>query len=143
MADQFFQVKTKPLSGTDYREVHKGARKIFAELKGKTKRKIYIRSAYFKKQKVFFDYFWPHLLEKRGGDRIRRLKLLPCAFELIQNSRVKPEEKLNPQNQKEIFYRFLGQTKNGLVFIVQLKRALTKNTLQCISVFPINKKIFR
>lgn len=133
-----FKVKETPLSGSSYNEVCKKSRNLFGIAKGKSKRKFYIRSAYFKKQKVFFDYFWPHLLEKRQADRMRRLKFLPCAFELISGSTYQPEETVNEENGKrETLYRFYGRTSDNKQFVVQMKKSGSKNTLQCISVFPI------
>ena len=132
-----YKVRVSPLSGTDYHEVMKFARGIFTMLKSRTKRKMYIRSQYFKKQKVFFDYFWEHLFTKRHPDRVRRLKFLPCAIELIQKSTQKPEEKKSLENQKEIFYRFYGQTLDKKDFVVQIKKTKPRGTLQCISIFPV------
>ncbi len=129
--------KRLPLSGTSYKDVSKYARQIFVEMKSTTKRKIHLKSAYFKKQKVFFDYFWPHLLEKRQPDRVRRLRLLPCAIEVIQKSKYKPEVKINPKNKKEMFYRFYGRTVDDFIFIVQIKQIIRNKTLPCISVFPV------
>ena len=56
-----YSTKIKKLPGTNYTEVRKEALFLFNEIKRKTKRRPYIRSAYFNKQKVFFDYFWSHL----------------------------------------------------------------------------------
>ncbi|MBI5755134.1 hypothetical protein HZA41_02865 [Candidatus Peregrinibacteria bacterium] len=46
-----FQTKAKKLHGTDFHEVRKKAFGLYQELKKRTKRKPYIRSAYFKKEK--------------------------------------------------------------------------------------------
>lgn len=133
-----FKVKAQHLPGTNYQEISSLARHIFREMQRKTKRKMHVRSAYFKKQKVFFDFFWNHLLEKSLKERTLRLKFLPCTLELIQYSFNKPEETHNTENGKrELLYRFFGETPNGKHFIVQIKRLVKKNTLQCISIFPI------
>lgn len=59
-----YQTKTAKLSGTDFHEVHKKAFAIYQKIAKKTKRRPYIRSAYFKKEKIFLTLFWPHLHEK-------------------------------------------------------------------------------
>src|SRR3989344_1771471 len=78
-----FQTKTKKLPGTNYVEVRKNALTLFNQLKKKTKRKPYLRSKYFKKQKIFFDFFWEHLLQKNHKERVRRLKFFSAAIELF------------------------------------------------------------
>lgn len=59
-----YKTKVKPFAGTSYHEIKKKAFGLFNEIKKKTKRKPYIRSAYFGKQKVFFELFWEHLFKK-------------------------------------------------------------------------------
>ncbi|KKQ83008.1 MAG: N-acylneuraminate-9-phosphate synthase [Candidatus Woesebacteria bacterium GW2011_GWA1_38_8] len=63
-----FQTKSSKLHGTNYKEIVKHAKAEFAIVEHKSKRKPYIRSAYFNKQKVFFDFFWMHLFQKREPD---------------------------------------------------------------------------
>ena len=53
----FYTVKAKALSGSNYREVYRSAMGIYGLIKRQTKRRPYIRSTYFDKQKVYFDYF--------------------------------------------------------------------------------------
>lgn len=48
-----YQTKTKKLAGTDYGTVYPKAHKIFKQLKKKTRRRPYIRSTYFKNDKIF------------------------------------------------------------------------------------------
>lgn len=103
--------KVNKLPGTNYTEVKRNADIIFKQIKSKTKRRPYIRSAYFNKQKVFFDFFWQHLFKKSLKERVRRLKFFPCAIDLIKNSRILPTSKENVDNRNEILHRFLGQTK--------------------------------
>ena len=53
-----YQAKAKKIPGSSYGEVMRNAFLIFDEkIKKKTKRRPYVRSAYFKKEKIFFDYF--------------------------------------------------------------------------------------
>lgn len=135
---QFFKVKASLLTGSNYYYIHKQALLFFKQIKQKTKRKPYIRSKHFKKQKVFFDYFWLHLSQKRLSDRKRRLKLFACAIELIRKSKYQPHV-IKGKHFREYYYRFYGQTKNNIFFAVQIKKKLNSN-YQLLSIFPINKK---
>lgn len=131
-----FQTKTKRTSGTDYGEVHGKANVAYHAIAGKTKRRPYVRSAYFKKEKVFLDYFWQHLHQKNWKDRIRRLKLYPCALELIQNSRVEPITKQNPNKSSEMLHRFAGITRDKELFFVQIREDKKRKQKDFMSVFP-------
>jgi uncharacterized protein YgiM (DUF1202 family) len=132
-----YQTKAKKLAGTNYAEVKKQATIVFNQVKKRTKRTPYIRSAYFKKEKVFLNYFWDHLLQKPFKDRTRRLKFLPCAFDLIANSKVTPTSKENVDNRNEILHRFTGQTQNKEVFFVQIKEDKRDSKKYFISCFPL------
>lgn len=46
-----YQTKAKKSSGSSYSEVYPQAYALFKEIKHKSKRRVYIRSAYFNKQK--------------------------------------------------------------------------------------------
>jgi hypothetical protein len=85
-----YQCRCKPFAGHRYAEIMPQARKLFRTIQRRTKRRPYVRAAYFKKDKVFFDYFWIHLNQKSVHDRARRLKYFPCALELIAKSTVEP-----------------------------------------------------
>ncbi len=130
-----YQTKAKKLSGTDYREIHSKALAIFKQIKSKTKRRSYIRSAYFEKQKIFFDYFWLHLWQKSWKERIKRLKYFPCAIELVQKSRQAPTSKQNPNKKSEILHRFAGLTKDKELFFVQIKEDKKTDKKYFMSVF--------
>lgn len=135
-----YQTKLSKLPGTDFREVHKKALEIFADIKRRTKRKPYLRSAYFHKQKIFFDYFWIHLFQKSNWqDRVRRLKYFPAAIELIQKSRNSPHTRENPHKRSELLHRFAGLTRNKEVFFVQIKENKRTYTKQLMSIFPPEK----
>lgn len=73
---------------------------------------------------------------------MRRLQYLPCAIDLIQQSRQKPSIKENPNNKKEILYRFFGRTKSGEYFCVQIKEQINQTHKYLMSVFPRDKKFF-
>jgi hypothetical protein len=131
-----YQSKFKKLPGTDYKEIYPVALKIYKQIKRRTKRKPYIRSVYFKKDKIFLDYFWQHLRQKNWRDRNRRLKYYSCAIDLIRNSRMEPTSEQNPHKQKEILHRFAGTTKDKDVFIVQIKQDKKTGEKHFMSVFP-------
>jgi len=71
----------------------RGALDIFDEIKKQTKRRPYIRSVYFKKEKIFLDYFREHLFQKSPKERMERLKYFKAAFEMIKDSKIGPIEK--------------------------------------------------
>jgi len=131
-----YQTRTKKLSGTSYGEVIKKALFVFKEIERKTKRKPYIRSPYFKKEKIFFDYFWTHLRQKSPKERYKRLKYFNVAIEVIKNSKNKPSLRKNPNKNTEILYRFAGLTKEKELFFVQIKentRSKKKYFMFCFS----------
>lgn len=130
-----YQTKIAVLTGTSFEEVAKKARRVFTEISKKTKRQAYVRSAYFKREKVFLNYYWPHLNQKEKRDRIRRLKLLPCALELIERSRNHPTMRVNPNNKHEILYRFAGLTSGKELFRVQIKENTKTGNRYLMSTF--------
>lgn len=131
-----YQSKFKKLSGTDYKEIHSKALSIFKQIKSRTKRKPYIRSAYFGKKKIFIDYFWQHLQQKNWRDRNRRLKYYQCAIDLIRNSKLEPISKQNPNKPTEVLHRFAGLTKDKEVFYIQIKEDKKTDKKYFMSVFP-------
>lgn len=133
---QYYRTKVKPLAGTDYREVHDRSYNIYRVLKAKTKRRPYVRSAYFQKSKIFLDYFWEHLHQKNWRDRLQRLKFYPAAIDLIKNSKYEPESKENPNRPTEIMHRFAGITSDKRKFFVQIKEDKRTDKKVFLSVFP-------
>jgi len=132
-----YRVKAAKLSGTDFREVYKKANAFYAPIKKRTKRRAYVKSAYFAKDKIFLELFWQHLFDKSNWrDRVRRLKYLPCAIELIQNTRFDPISKESPNKPSEILHRFAGVTKNNELFFVQIKESKRNGQKWLVSVFP-------
>lgn len=135
-----YQTKAKKLHGTDFHEVRKKAFGLYQELKKRTKRKPYVRSAYFKKDKIFLDLFWSHLFEKKHfADLMRRMKLYSCAIELIQHSKLEPTSKENPNKPSDILHRFGGITPDREMFFVQIKEDKRSGKKWFMSVFPIDK----
>ena len=49
---QIYKTKARKFSGTEFREVHKPAFGLYTEIKKKSKRRTYVRSAYFNKEKI-------------------------------------------------------------------------------------------
>ena len=130
-----YKSKVKKLGGTSYKEVVKKARRAYHDIEKRSKRSAHLKSAYFGK-KVFFNLFWEHINQKSPRDRIRRLKLLPCAIKLIESSKNKPSSKKNPNNKNEILHRFGGTTPTGELFYVQIKENIKTKRKDFISVFP-------
>jgi hypothetical protein len=119
---KLYKTKAQKFSGSDFREVHEKAKSVYILRKKKTKRRVYVRSAYFNKEKIFLDLFWQHLFNKKNWrDRMRRLKYFGCGIELIQKSRFEPKSKENPNKHSEILHRFGGITKGNELFYVQIK----------------------
>lgn len=129
-----YKTKSKKLSGTNLSEVAHTVSLIHQKIKKRTKRQPYIRSAYFKKEKIFLNYFWEHLHQKAPRERYKRLKFFVPAIELIEKSKNAPVSKLNP-NKNEILHRFAGITKEGELFYVQIKENNRKGKY-FMSCFP-------
>ncbi len=132
-----YQTKSKKLSGTEFKEVHKKAFGLFQKIKRKSKRRPYVRSVYFKKEKVFIRLFWQHLYEKKHYmDQVRRMRFFHCGIELVKSSRFEPESKENPNKRSEILHRFAGETSDNELFFVQIKENKRSGEKFLISVFP-------
>lgn len=133
---QTYQTRTNKLTGTDYHEVYKKAESIYRPIKNRTKRRPYVKSKYFTKDKIFLGPFWQHLHLKNWRDRTRRLKFFPCAVELIRHTTFEPISKENPNNSSEILHRFGGITPDSELFFVQIKEDKRTGHKYLISVFP-------
>lgn len=127
---QIYRCKATVLPGSGYKEIWKGAREIYKTVSRRTKRKPYVRSAFFNGRKVFFDNFWVHLAQKRQPVRRRRLKFFRAALEVVEKSHC---SKPNPNKKSETLHRFSARTKDGVVFFLQIKE--TKKGLQLMSMF--------
>ncbi|QQR83690.1 hypothetical protein IPJ72_00545 [Candidatus Peregrinibacteria bacterium] len=124
------------IPGTNDQEVYKKAILIYRRLIAHTKRRPYVRSAYFGNQKIFLNYFWQHLWQKNWKDRTRRLKLFACAIDLIKHSKFLTSTKINPNNHSELLHRFFGKSRGGESFVVQIKENITNGEKHLISIFP-------
>ncbi len=135
-----YQTKVNKLSGTSYAEVRKQALVIFNQIEKRTKRKPYIRSAYFNKQKIFLDFFWVHLHQKYPRERLKRLQYFEASVDLIKSSKSGPTSKQNPNKKTEIVHRFIGLTKDKEQFSVQIKEDLRTDKKYFMSCFPSKYK---
>ena len=121
MGGFFYRTKANRCCKTSFTEAMDfGLAKLPKSAK-KTRRRAFVRSMYFSKQKIFLDLFWRHLYQKNISNRRRRIRLLEAGLELIRKSKLEPSKIQNPNNSKEYFYKFLGKTKDGYPFCVQIK----------------------
>ena len=132
-----YKTRVSKLSGSDYKEVNKKAFGLYAEIRKKTKRRPYVRSAYFNKSKIFIELFWLRIWQNQNfRDKIRRIKYFPCAIELIRKSKLDPSSKQNPNKPTEILHRFAGTTKENDLFYVQIKEDKKTGEKWLMSAFP-------
>jgi hypothetical protein len=136
--ESIYKTKVRPFSGTNYKEIKKKAFGQYQQIKKKTKRRPYVRSAYFNKSKIFVGLFWSHLYDKNYWDQMRRMKFFGCGIDLICNSRAKPTSKENPNRPEEILHRFAGIAPNGEKFAVQIKEDRKTDQKFFISTFPVD-----
>lgn len=131
-----FRSKYGKLSGGSYDEVAPKARKEFNTVKKLTKRQPYVRSAYFKKDKVFISLFWEHLAQKHRADKMHRLRLYLCALDLLRHNTLSPTTIFSKDNLNILLHRFEGETKDGDEFYVQVKEDKRSGRKDFMSVFP-------
>jgi len=131
-----YRSSVSKLPGTNYKEAYLKAHIFYKRIRSRSKRRPYIRSAYFKKSKIFLGLFWQHLDLKNWRDRHRRIRLFPCAIDLIQNSRFDPTTKQNPNKPDELLHRFAGLTRDNELFFVQIKEDRSSDQKWLVSVFP-------
>jgi len=128
------------VSGEDLRIIYKKSYSFYKNLKAKTRRMPYVRSAYFNKEKIFLELFWRHLNDKKNfRDKVRRARYFPCAIELIEKTRIEPMSRENPNKRSEIFHRFLGVSRDKYLFVVQVKERKKSGNKWLMSVFPWEK----
>lgn len=134
-----YHTKKYPLPGTSWNEVAPRARTLLRTIAHRTRRRPYIRSVYFNKQKIFFTYFWKHLSQKPFPEQLRRLKYLPCGLELIERSRLAPLSRDDTERPNELWHRFAGITPNNHIFYVQIKEFKRTGKKELMSIFPLQK----
>ncbi len=104
------------------------------------RRQPYVKSKYFKKDKIFVNMFWEHLKQKRLGDQVRRARLYTCAIDLIRHSTSDPDTIYSYSDMSTALHRFYGQTNSGLYYCVQIKENKRTGRKDFMSVFPVDKK---
>ena len=125
------------LPGSSYDEVVAHARKEYNAIRRLTKRQPYVRSKYFRGDKVFVTVFWDHLMQKHRGDRMRRLKFYRAAIDLLRNSTLRPtvSTATDPAHSDILLYRLYGRTRDGREFCVQVKQDMRSGRKDFMSVF--------
>lgn len=132
-----YRAKNSEQPGTSYDELIKKARAEYHKIQKRTpRRRPYVRSKYFTKDKIFVSNFWDHLNQKSYKDRARRLKLYQPAIELIRNSPFTPTTMQNPNNTDELLHRFEGIAESGTKFSVQIKENKKTGRKDFMSCFP-------
>jgi len=132
-----FLTKTKPIPGSQLKLIEEQARAQYKEIGRQTKRNPYVRSQYFNKEKIFLELFWIHLSQKHDNEQKRRLKLYPCAIDLLKNTACSPGIFRDSRKSNEKYYRFYGITINGIEFCVQVKEDKRTGNKHFMSVFPV------
>ena len=136
MSKKIYITKIKKLPGTNYAEVYKKAFGLYQEIKRKSKRRPYVRSKYFGKEKIFLERFWLHFHQKNWRDRARRVPYFACAIDLIRYANNQPESKEHPTDRSQILHRFTGICDDGSVFRVQIKEDKRNKQKWLMSVYP-------
>ena len=131
-----YKTRAKKIKGSKYRDVAHSVRLSYKEIANRTKRDAYVRSAYFKKDKIFLKLFWTHLHEHPMYGQKRRLQFFDCAIDLLRHSTNPPETLPNPNGRNELVHRFAGITETGERFYVQVKQELRSGKKYFMSVFP-------
>lgn len=125
------------LPGTSYVEIVAAARKEYHQVQKRTPRRVpYVRSLYFKKDKVFLNAFWEHLRQKHPSEQKTRLKFYLAALDLLRNSTFTGESVIERNNPDVFLHRFVGQTRDGKQFYVQVKDNRRSGRKDFMSVFP-------
>lgn len=135
-----FRSKYNPLPGSSHAEVFRAAREEYRKIQSLTpRRQAYIRSKYFRNDKVFINQLWTHTTKKHYGDQMRRVKLFNCAIDLLRNSTVAPETIFSKGDLNTMLHRFYGDTKDGKLFCVQVRENKRTGRKYLMSVFPDQK----
>lgn len=138
MKPRVYKSKVPQLSGTSYREVIAVARKQYHLVQKRTpRRQPYVRSVYFKKDKIFINQYFEHLNQKNAADRLRRLKFFAAGIDTIRNCHVAPVAMQNPSKADETLYRYDAITKDGAKFAVQLRENKVTKRKDFMSTFPV------
>lgn len=135
-----FCSKESPIRGRNNNAILRESRKFYKQwckdCSGKNaKRRPSVKSKSLKngkrqKRKIFIDRFQEHLKPKNNHDVARRMRLLPCVRDLLENTEEKPIKGGND-------YQFTGKTPSGRLFKVIIKEA--PNKLYFVTCYPARK----
>lgn len=137
---KIYKSKFGKLTGSDAQVITKARRDYRLIQKLTPRRKAYIRSPYFNKDKVFVSVFWDHLGQKQATEQIIRLRYYRCAIDLLRNTTVEPDAIFSQSGLNYILYRFGGATSSGELFYVQVKHNKRTDRKDFISVFAAGKR---
>ena len=138
MSNQPYRSKVSRLPGTSYGEVIAVARREYHVIQKRTpRRQPYIRSVYFKKDKIFINQYFEHLNQKHPADRLRRLRFFAAGIDAIRNCSIAPTATQNPSKADEVLYRYDVISKDGVRFAVQLRENKITKRKDFMSTFPI------
>lgn len=132
-----FCSQVNPIRGRNNRAVIKDARKFYKEWKKvcsgiSAKRRPYVKIRILKRgrqqnTKIFIDKFQAHLRQKNMQDVTRRMKLLPCVRDLLENTDEVP-------NMEGNICLFRGKTPGGEIFEMVIKEY--KKELYLFTFYP-------
>lgn len=137
---ELYLSKYNKYPGSSEPEVVKVARDYYDAIrKRNSRRRPYIRSAYYGREKVFLTIYWDHLFQKNRKERILRSKLYRCGIDLVRYNRHQPIIVKESNNPNVVFNRFLGRTKDGELYWVQVIIDTKTKRKDLISIFPYKK----
>lgn len=67
------------------------------------------------------------------------MKYYPAAIDLLRNTTIQSESIIEKNNPDIFLHRFLGQTREGQYFYVQVKDNRRSGRKDFMSVFPVKK----
>lgn len=124
--------------GTHAEAVAAARREYHAIQKRTPRRAPYVRSQYFRKDKIFINTFWDHLKQKAPAERSARIRFYHCALDLLRNTSIAPVITKSQESDIELC-RFYGQTTDGIYFCVQVKSNIRNHRKDFMSVFSVRK----
>jgi hypothetical protein len=130
----YFKIKTRPIAGTDLKEVTKKTMLVFHDIEKRTRRRPAVRCKALKNARVFIGEYLTHQSQKMRIDKLRRFKFFPCAIDLIENTNERPTFKVLKTG--ETLYRLHGIAGNGQKFIVQISENPKTGNKRLMSCFP-------
>jgi len=128
------------IHGSEYKNIEREARKSHNRIASHTKRNPYIKSKYFKNEKIFLNYFWNVLHQRNWQDRKRRLIYYDCAIDLLRNTTLASYTSQDPDDPNLLQHEFYGITENGREFVVHVREDKRNDRKSFMSVFPPRQK---